>query len=129
MVETIGTGPKDRKRTTRKEDSMRIYGKILHTWTYTDEQGRERTSQIEVAYRDYNESGQLTGTGSEDFSPERWNQTTRRNNIWTWDGKKLNKGGHRWFEYQGCYTFRKEDSKAVKALYKNKFNAAAVDFR
>lgn len=112
-----------------KYTRMRIYGKILQRWTVTDEQGRERTTQIEVAYKEYNEAGNLIGEGSEDFSPERWNQTTTRKNVWTWDGKRLNKGGHRWFEYQACLTFRKEDSKAVKELYKTRLNAAAVDFR
>ena len=108
---------------------MRIYGLTVNRWTYTDEQGRERTSQIEVAYIDYDEVGNPIAIGSEDFSPERWNQTTRRKQVWTWDGKKLNKGGHRWFDYHGSITFRKEDSKAVKALCKNKHKAAAIELR
>ena len=129
MVETIGTGPKDRKRRPRKENSMRIYGKILHTWTHTDEQGRLRTSQMEVEYRDWNEAGQLIGTGSEDFSPERWKQTIRSTYVWAWDGHSFNRGGHRAFEYQTHITYRRQEAKAVKAFYKALYKAEAIELR
>lgn len=108
---------------------MRIYGKILHTWTYTDEQGRLRASQIEVEYRDWNEAGQLIGTGSEDFSPERWKQATRSTYVWAWDGKSYNRGGHRAFEYQTHITYRRPEAKAVKAFYKALYKAEAIELR
>lgn len=114
---------------TKTYDSIRLYGKVLNRWTYVDEQGRERTSQIEVAYREWNEAGQLTAEGTEDFSPERWKQTTRSAYVWAWDGQKLNRGGHRWFEYQTYITYRRPEAKAVKAFYKALYKAEAIELR
>lgn len=108
---------------------MRIYGKVLNKWTYVDDQGRERTSQIEVVYREWNEAGQLTAEGSEDFSPERWKQTTRSAYVWAWDGQKLNRGGHRQFECQTHITYRRADSRTVKTFYKALYKAEAIELR
>ena len=108
---------------------MRIYGRTLNTWYATDEEGRTRVSQIEVEYTDRNQDGQIIAEGSEDFSPERWKTSVCRKGVWSWDGNKLNRGGHRWFDFHTVVTYRKKDGKAVKAFYKNLYNAAAVELR
>lgn len=108
---------------------IRIYGKRLNTWTAINEKGREVATQIELAYKEYNEDGELVGTGSEDFSMERYNAEIQRVWICTWDGQKRNKGGYRWFDNCGSVEIRKADRKEVKKHYEEKYNAAEVQLR
>ena len=75
---------------------IRVFGKTLETWYDVDEKGRKRISQKEISYKEYDaDTGILCGAGSEDFSPERLANETVEKWIWTWDGKHVNKGGHR----------------------------------
>lgn len=108
---------------------VRIYGKVLQTWTATDEAGRERLTQKEYFYRDYNEQGETIGTGSEDYSPERERETLLKGYLYTWDGEKLNKGGNRWFDCRGFYIIRKSDRRQFKELMKQEFSVDVVEFR
>lgn len=109
---------------------IRLYGKILQEWRAEDLNGRERLIQREIAYKEYDsETGELVGTGSEDFSPDRFYKEIATKYAWTWDGKKYNKGDHRWFECQGWYKFRKSERKAVKAYLQNKYKAVELQLR
>lgn len=109
---------------------IRIYGKTLETWKHEDERGRMVTVQRELAYREYDsETGELVGVGSEDFSQARWKSEIEGRFIWTWDGERRNKGGHRWFEEQGYITYRKSDRKEVKRYLNNMCGAVELQLR
>ena len=109
---------------------IRIYGKTLEKWTAEDERGRERLVQEEVAYKEYDsETGELVGVGSEDFSMERLHTEMDERWMWTWDGEKRNKGGHRWFECHGTVKFRKSERAAVKKYLQAKHKAAELQLR
>lgn len=108
-------------------NTVRIYGKELERWTYEHEKYGTLVSQIEVAYIEYDaNTGEIVGTGSEDFSMKRWSQEVKGAYVWTWDGEKLNKGGHRWFEQEGYYRFRKSEAKQFKLYMNTKFTEAAL---
>lgn len=106
---------------------IRIYGKELNRWFATVEKnGRQTTvtTQIELEYKEYDiESGELVGTGSEDFSKERYDNNIIKPDVHTWDGERLNKGGHKWWDYRGYVTINKTDRKALKQYMENKYNA------
>ena len=118
--------------------TVRIYGKVINTWTAKrmiiwrgQEKEREVLIQKEVEYKEYDtETGALRATGTEDFSPERWNNEVAAHWIHTWDGQRRNKGGHRWFEDMGKYTYRKSEKKALEQLMKTRYsNAEVIQFR
>ena len=109
--------------------AVRIYGKNLNYWKVEDERGREIIRQIEIAYREYETTGELVGAGSEDFSPERESREIEDRWVWTWDGQRLNKGGKRWFKCAGLIRFRKSEKAAVKAYLQTKYNAAVLQLR
>lgn len=116
----------------KEENKMRIriYGKILEVWTAEDARGREITTQTEIAYREYDsETGELLGSGSEDFSPARERSEIDCRWIWTWDGDRRNKGGKRWFECHGMIKYRKREKSEVKRYLENKYNSAALELR
>lgn len=102
--------------------TARIYGKTINTWRSTDERGRDIVTQYEIAYSEYDEEGNLRRTGTEDFSPARLGKQTKYRWIFTWDGKKLNKGGHRWFDGHGPIRFA-GDSGIVKAVIAKQLNS------
>lgn len=110
---------------------IRIYGKELNRWTTTTERnGKEITiiTQVELEYKEYDvETGILVGVGSEDFSRERYNSLVKPG-IYTWDGKKVNKGGKKWWDYRGWTVINKSDKKLAKQYIANKYNAE-VQFR
>ena len=108
---------------------IRIYGKQLNTWETTDENGRQRLEQVELAYTDYNADGTIAGTGSEDFSMARWSQDIEERWVYTWDGVKRNKGGYRWFTDRGHIRFRKSCKKDLAAMLKEKYNAEIIELR
>lgn len=109
---------------------IRVYGKVLNIWCETDENGRERITQEEVAYKEYDtETMELVGTGSEDFSLERRRKEIEDRWIYAWDGQKRNKGGYRWFRCEGDIQFRKCEKKIVKEYLKKKYNAALIELR
>lgn len=109
--------------------TYRIYGKRVQEWTHEDENGRERLVQVEIEYKEYDEDGDLVGIGTEDFSLERMKKTLVTRFIHTWDGKRRNKGGHRWFDYVGDVTYNKQDGKEVKRHFERKYNAELVQLR
>lgn len=110
--------------------AVRIYGKTLEVWKSTDEEGRTRNVQYEIAYADYDEeTGWITGVGSEDFSTERYHNYLVERWVWTWDGFRLNKGGHRRFECRGYIRFHKGDGAAVKRIMGMNYGATAVQLR
>ena len=84
---------------------MRIYGK------------RKAIAEhyYEYEYKEYREDGTLKCIGTEDFSAERL-RTLEHRFIWTWDGQKLNKGGYRWFEFDGMVIINKGDLKELKKI-------------
>ena len=111
-------------------ESFRIYGKTLTIWKAFGIDDRERIFQRELEYTEYDaETMEIVGTGSEDFSTERYNYELEERWLWTWDGNKRNKGGHRWFELHGYIRYRKSDRAKVKAYYKQKYNATEVQLR
>ena len=102
----------------------------MEEWTSEDERGRERVTQREIAYQDINPAtGELEGVGSEDFSPAREGRDIEYKWIYTWDGQKRNKGGHRWFTCHGTIKYRKSGRKAVQEYLKNKYHAEVVQLR
>lgn len=122
----------DQKKEGYKMESkkIRVYGKELQTWVNTDEKGRTKTVQTEYSYKEYNvDTMQVVNVGSEDFSPERLNNETEYKWLWVWDGEKLNKGGHRWFDCIGLIRYRKSEKKTVKEFYKNKYQASDIQLR
>lgn len=121
---------------------IREYGKTVNKWysmiEYPNGRTEERLTQKEIAYKDYDaETGEIVGCGTEDiqFNVFGGSQSNSKNRmawlwVWTWDGEKMNKGNHRWFEDQGCFTYRpsgnvREDNKAIKALMKLRYPKAA----
>lgn len=107
----------------------RIYGKVLQEWIDHTQGTFGRFVQTEVAYKEYDENGELCGAGSEDFSPERNASETCSAWVWTWDGHRRNKGGHRWFDCRGIVKFRKSERKQVKELLLRKYRATAIELR
>ena len=90
---------------------MRIYGKVKVLWQAED----HKDAYLEVAYKEYREDGSLKATGTEDFSVKRWSKTPIRF-VYTWDGERRNKGGKRWFDYEGAY--RIDNPKGLKGYFK-----------
>ena len=110
--------------------NARIYGKVINTWNRIDEKGRVFWLQKEIAYKEYNpETGKLVAEGTEDFSPERYYNEVAIHWVYTWDGKKRNAGGYRWFDGRGCISYRKSTKKAVKAYLQTRFEAELVELR
>ena len=112
-----------------KKNTYRMYGKELETWTVYDEKGRPILRQIEFPYKEYDKNGVLCGVGSEDFSADRYHKEMMWKFVWTWDGVKRNKGGHRWFECYGMVRYTRKDVKAVKEHFKRVYNAELVELR
>lgn len=113
--------------------TVRIYGNIVNTWKAWEPviirgqyQERERITQYEIEYTEYDMNGNVVATGTEDFSAERYNTTFKSQEVYTWDGKKLNKGGHRWFEYRGFIRYNASQRKALNQYLKNKYNEAEL---
>lgn len=92
------------------------------TYEYKGQSGEYFT----VKYKEFDENGKQVGFGYEDFSGKRWNSTFKLVEIWTWDGEKLNKGGHRRFDCEGAYLINKDSAKVFKAFAKNAYNSKAM---
>lgn len=109
------------------QETVRIYGKTLETWH--DECGR--IVQYEIAYREFDATtGEIVGAGSEDFSTVRYRMSTTRAWVWTWDGRRRNRGGHRRFECRGYVTFRSSERTALRKYLRVKYpDADAIDIR
>ena len=99
-------------------DTFRIYGKKKEI----------ATSYYEVEYMEYRENGELKQIGTEDFSHARLCKEVKSRYIWTWDGMKRNKGGHRWFECCGLIHYTGQ-TKYVKAFYKDIYKCSVIELR
>lgn len=97
-------------------------------WTYAED-GERYASQYEYEYCDYNLSGDVVSTGSEDFSPVRLSTDTDYKWLWVWDGLTYNKGGKRKFECYGLVRYRTQDKKEVLKHFKNIYKCALVQLR
>ena len=73
-------------------ENYRIYGKRTEI----------ANDYYEVEYIEFREDGSPKCTGTEDFTSQRWSKQTKSYECWSWDGHRLNKGGHRWFDFHGC---------------------------
>lgn len=90
----------------------------------------ERTTQIELAYNEYDAEGNLVRKGSEDFSINRYNDTIKRYRVFTWDGIKINNGGYRWFENVADIVVSKGNRKKAFEIVKRWYSdAAAIELR
>lgn len=96
-------------------ETLKIYGEILNRWTATDDSGREYTTQVELAYREYDSDGRLVNVGSEDFSRGRY-QEVKHFQIWGWDGETRMKGGQRWFSSIGIVKIKASDHRKLHQL-------------
>lgn len=100
---------------------MKLYGKVKQIGTLDGQ------PYLEVEYKEYREDGSLKATGTEDFSANRWASTPIRF-VYTWDGERRNKGGKRWFDYEGAY--RIDDPKGLKGYIQKRVpEAVVVDVR
>ena len=109
----------------KMDNLVRTYGKVVNTWmAYNEELGRYVITQVEIEYREYSLiDGHMVKRGTEDFSRER-EKNIRRAEIWTWDGLKYNKGGHRWWYFEGFINYDKTHTKEIKKLLAFKYPKA-----
>lgn len=120
-----------------KRETVRTYGRRLREWKQTEtiewkgeKREIEQISQVELSYSEYNIStGAKIREGSEDFSPERLDGI-RVYRVFTWDGKKYNKGDCRWFEERMSIKTERGNRKALKAIAAKWFpSAVAIEIR
>lgn len=111
-------------------NTIRIYGKEINTWMHIEkrEDGREYKiiSQRELEYEEYDLNGNLISAGTEDFSRERYRNELISCQVCTWDGLRLNKGGHRWFEFEGIISIIKSQRKDVMKYLKKKYAESEI---
>lgn len=110
--------------------TVRIYEKQLNRWTVWNEDfNREELVQAELEYREYEaETGEVVRHGTEDIQYGRGRNSknrTRTMTVYTWDGMRVNKGGHRWWEQQKTITYRPSDRKALGIYLKRIYPKAA----
>lgn len=106
---------------------VRLYDKCIRQWKVVCEDGYERTSQLEYAYKEYDvRNGKLIGVGSEDFTPLRKSKQMLFCDIRTWDGVKRRSDGSKWFNSVGVYRTRKEDRKALGLWASATFQAEEI---
>ena len=120
----------------------RIYTKKLNEWTALGDDGKEYLIQVEYAYNEYDENGNLVATGSEDIQPKgqmeaKWlfypmNLTGKNGNrifwIWTWDGQARHKSGNRKFICHGMMNVRGSKT-AIRNALRKKYGCAEVQMR
>lgn len=110
-------------------NTIRIYGKEIRTWEHIEKRnGRDIKviSQIEIEYKEYDLDGNLISAGTEDFSRERYRNELISCQVCTWDGLRLNKGGHRWFEFEGIISIIKSQRKDVMKYLKKKYTESEI---
>ena len=110
-------------------NTVKIYGKEIRTWKHIEKKnGRdiEVISQREIEYEEYDLDGNFISAGTEDFSEERYRDKLISCQVCTWDGKKLNKGGHRWFDFDGAIRINKNERKDVMKYLKKKYAESEI---
>jgi hypothetical protein len=121
-----------------KHYSFKIYeSNPMNTWGWKENRGQdgkdrwvEIRTQEEYAYTEYRtDDFSIKGCGSEDFNMERKKKYLRFSWVWTWDGKKYNKGNHRWFERRGFVVYNRDEAKEVKEFLKKKYDAEMIELR
>lgn len=110
-------------------ETLRLYGKKLKVWKETEKLATgheyERTTQVELAYKTVNLDGDVVAAGSEDFSPERMDSSLVYLDIWTWDGEKRDRGGHRYFDRQKRVRINRADKKKLRRVVAKWYPQAA----
>lgn len=96
-------------------ENVRIYWKRVNEWQSLDETGRIRLVQVELAYKEYDHTGRLVCTGTEDFSADRMRSLDMAR-VFAWDGKRRMKGGQRWFDEVAFVRFDRNRRKAFRHL-------------
>ena len=108
-------------------NKVRIYKDIVNKWDVYDEvKGRMVTTQYEVSFAEYYTDGTFYRIGTEDFSADRYNKQVRLGWVYTWNGTRRNRGGNRWFDFQGSVQYLKGQAKDVKEFLKTRFPGAEV---
>lgn len=121
----------------------KIYGERLNVWTALNEAGKEIITQVEYAYREYNENGELCGVGSEDIQPVYEYEVPVNSSPWRyrflgldrkakwvhgWDGKSYHKSGNRKFkEFPSVYF--SGDASVVRTVLANQYKMAEIQLR
>lgn len=106
---------------TRKTDTapevVRVYGRRLGTWTAWDEaRAAEVVTQFEVEYTEYDAAtGEVTATGSEDFTPERWRVDTVTAEAVEFLGALRRDGSRKW-EHVRTVRVRRAHRRALATL-------------
>ena len=117
----------------KEYDTLKVYGEIVNRWTaYSEEKGREITSQVEVAYKEYDRDGNQVGAGTEDFSRQRWVDQVSAYMLWGWDGETRNKAGQKWFRCLCYRSISRSDVwklRQVAAAWYKDYNFAQIDAR
>ena len=121
------------KRTMQEWDTLKMYGKTINCWEHAcvckDGSEYMKPVQYEVAYTEYDRDGNVIRKGTEDFSADRI-KNVGHYIIWTWNGVKYNRGGHRFFEAQGSARIERKNVWKLKAIAaKMHPDAAAIDVR
>lgn len=118
-------------KTMKEYETLKVYGEIKTIWkAYDEEKGREVVTQREVEYKEYDNQGNLIGTGTEDFSSQRWHEV-KYYEAWGWDGEHLQKGGKRYFDRLGTCKIKKQDVYKLKQLvpFWNRRQYQVIDVR
>ena len=120
-------------KSMKEYETLKVYGDTLNYWKAYDEQlGREVVTQREVEYKEYDSQGNLINVGTEDFSTQRWNESSINHyEAWGWDGEHLQKGGKRYFDRLGTCRIRKQDLYKLKHLlpFWNRKQYQVIDVR
>lgn len=115
---------------------IRLYGKTVRCWkaleTFTNVAGQIREREIVTHFeKEYSEfhDGEFHHTGTEDFSIERWESMVKDRAVYVWDGKKRNRGGYKWWKYEGRVMFYGK-SADMKEFWAKKYpTAEEIQFR
>lgn len=120
-----------------KCETLRTYGKTLREWKQVESiewkgQKREieRISQVELRFTEYDmATGAKIRNGSEDLSADRLDNV-KSYSVHTWDGKRYNKGGNRWFDYELTVKIDRNSRGALKEIAAMWFpSAVAIEIR
>ena len=120
----------------KEYETIKTYRTALKTWTHMvtidwhgEKREVERTYQLEYPYTEYGADGKVVNRGTEDFSSERA-KNLQYYRIFTWDGKRYNKGGQRWFTERCDVRIERKNRKALTEIAKVWYpDAAEISIR